>query len=137
MGRPSEVLFSSPESVSFTAYKESSMKRVLFLFVAAVFVSAGTAQAETWKGVIGDSHCGAKHSEEKGSDHSACVNTCVDKRGGKYVFVAKDKVFTIANQDFADLKAHAGHVVMLSGEMKGDAITVSKVEMPKAEKEKK
>jgi hypothetical protein len=56
---------------------------------------------------------------------------------GGSVFVAKDKMFTIANQDFADLNAHAGHVVMLSGEMTGDAITVSKVEMPKAEKEKK
>jgi hypothetical protein len=113
------------------------MKKVLLLVVAAVFVSSGVARAETWKGVIGDSHCGAKHSEERGTDHSACVSTCVDKKGGKYVFVAKDKVFAIANQDFADLKAHAGHVVMLSGEMKGDAITVSKVEMPKADKEKK
>jgi hypothetical protein len=110
------------------------MKKVLLLVVAVVFVSAGVAQAETWKGVIGDSHCGAKHSEEKGADHSACVSTCVDKKGGKYVFVAKDKVIAIANQDFKDLKVHAGHVVMLTGEMKGDAITVSKVEMPKAEK---
>jgi hypothetical protein len=119
------------------ALKEDSMKKVLFLLVAAVVVSAGVAHAETWRGVIGDSMCGVKHSEEKGSDHSKCVSACVDKKGGKYVFVAKDKVFAIANQDFADLKAHAGHVVMLSGEMKGDAITVSKVEMPKAEKEKK
>lgn len=110
------------------------MKKVLLLVVAAVFVSAGVAQAETWKGVIGDSHCGVKHSEAKGADHSACVSVCVDKKGGKYVFVAKDKVIAIANQDFKDLKVHAGHVVMLTGELKGDAITVSKVEMPKAEK---
>ena len=112
------------------------MKKVVFLFVAAVFVSVGVAQAETWRGVIGDSMCGVKHSEEKGSDHSKCVTKCISG-GSSYVFVAKDKVLKISNQDFADLKAHAGHVVMLSGEMKGDAITVSKVEMPKAEKEKK
>jgi hypothetical protein len=112
------------------------MKKVLLMVVASVFVSAGVAQAETWKGVIGDAMCGAKHSEAKGADHSKCVAKCVGD-GEKYVFVAKDKVFTITNQDFADLKAHAGHVVMLSGNMKGDAITVSKVEMPKAETPKK
>lgn len=112
------------------------MKKVLFMLVAAVFVSSGVAQAETWRGVIGDSMCAAKHSEEKGSDHSKCVAKCISG-GGSYVLVAKDKVFTIANQDFADLKVHAGHVVMLTGELKGDAITVSKVEMPTVEKEKK
>jgi hypothetical protein len=48
--------------------------------------------------------------------------------------VSGDKVFKVANQDFAGLKAHAAHEVMLTGEMKGDTITVSKIEMPKAEK---
>jgi len=109
------------------------MKKVLFLFAVAVFAAAGVAQAETWRGVIGDSMCAAKHSEEKGSDHSKCVAKCV-QGGSAYVLVAKDKVFKIANQDFADLKAHAGHVVMLSGDMKDDTITVTKVEMPKPEK---
>lgn len=106
------------------------MKKVLFLFAVAVFAAAGVAQAETWRGVIGDSMCGAKHSEDKGSDHSKCVAKCI-QNGSAYVLVAKDKVYKIANQDFADLKAHAGHVVMLSGEMKEDTITVTKVEMPK------
>ena len=107
------------------------MKRVVLLFAAAMLVSAGAAQAETWRGVIGDSMCGAKHSEDKGTDHSACVAKCV-KNGSAYVLVAKDKVFRIANQDFPDLKAHAGHVVLMSGDLKGDVITVAKVEMPKA-----
>ena len=109
------------------------MKKVLIVFAVAVFAAAGVAQAETWRGVIGDSMCAAKHSEEKGSDHSKCVAKCV-QGGSAYVLVAKDKVFKIANQDFADLKAHAGHVVMLSGDMKDDTITVTKVEMPKPEK---
>ena len=109
------------------------MKKVLFLFAVAVFAAAGVAQAETWRGVIGDSMCGAKHTEEKGSDHSKCVTKCVQD-GSAYVLVAKDKVYKIANQDFAGLKAHAGHVVNLSGEMKDDTITVTKVEMPKPEK---
>jgi cation transport ATPase len=109
------------------------MKKVLFLFAVGLFAAAGVAQAETWRGVIGDSMCAAKHSEEKGSDHSKCVAKCI-QGGSAYVLVAKDKVYKIANQDFADLKAHAGHVVMLSGDVKDDTITVTKVEMPTPEK---
>ena len=40
--------------------------------------------------------------------------------------------YQIANQGFAGLKDHGGHKVALSGEMKGESITVSKIEMPKA-----
>ncbi len=109
------------------------MRKVVLLAAAVVFASAGIAQAETWKGVIGDSMCGAKHSADKGSDHSKCVAKCI-QGGSKYAFVVGDKVYQISNQDFADLKAHAGHVVSLTGTMKDDAITVSKVEMPKEEK---
>lgn len=111
------------------------MKKVLFLLVVAMFVSAGVAQAETWRGVIGDSMCGAKHSEAKGTDHSKCVLKCIED-GSAYVLVTKDKVIKIANQSFADLKVHAGHVVNLSGEMKGDAITVAKIEPVKPPEKK-
>jgi hypothetical protein len=40
------------------------------------------------------------------------------------------KVFPIANQDNKDLATHAGHLVKMTGEMRGSAITVSKIEMP-------
>ncbi len=93
--------------------------------------------AETWKGTISDSTCGLKHSadkhEGKAADHRACVQKCI-KEGGEYVFIANDKVMKIANQKFAGLKLHAGHEVMLTGEMKDDVITVSKITMPKAGK---
>jgi hypothetical protein len=112
------------------------MRKVVFLMVVAVFASAGVASAETVRGVIADSMCAAKHTEEKGSDHSKCVTKCI-QGGSSYVLVAKDKVLKIANQDHADLKAHAGHVVLMTGDVKDDTITVSKVEMPKADKEKK
>jgi hypothetical protein len=54
--------------------------------------------------------------------------------GAKYVFVSKDKIYQIADQKDAALATHAGHTVLLTGEMKGDTITVSKIEMPKEEK---
>jgi hypothetical protein len=116
------------------------MKRLSVLAAALVFVTAGAMQArapETWKGTIGDSMCGLKHSADKhgdkASDHRTCVEKCV-KGGEQYVFIADGKVMKIANQSFEGLKTHAAHEVMLTGEIKDGAIVVSKIEMPKAEK---
>ena len=47
----------------------------------------------------------------------------------EYVLVVDGKVFQIANQDNKDLATHAGHHVKVTGELKGNAITVSKIEM--------
>jgi hypothetical protein len=114
------------------------MKRWLFSAVAvAALAAAPLGAADTWKGTISDSMCAAKHSADKHGDkatsHRDCVEKCL-KGGGEYVFISGDKVYKIANQDFAQLKAHAAHEVMLTGDMSGDSITVSKIEMPKSEK---
>jgi hypothetical protein len=37
----------------------------------------------------------------------------------------------LTNRD-AELRAHGGHIVNLTGELKGDTIHVSKIEMPKS-----
>ena len=112
------------------------MKKFVLCLAAAVLWVAAPSAADTWKGTLSDSMCGAKHSAEKhGGDakkHEACVTKCING-GGEYVFLANDKVYKISNQTFADLKAHAGHEVNLTGEMKGESITVSKIEMPKKE----
>ena len=64
-----------------------------------------------------------------------CTLACVKDHGGKYIFVMNGKVYNIDNQTFSGLEEHAGHTVKLTGEMKGDTITVSKIAMPgKAEK---
>jgi hypothetical protein len=116
--------------------KERAMKKFVLCLAAAVLWVAAPSAADTWKGTLSDSMCGAKHSAEKhGGDakkHEACVTKCING-GGEYVFLANDKVYKISNQTFADLKAHAGHEVNLTGEMKGESITVSKIEMPKKE----
>ena len=111
------------------------MKRLVLLVVACAFVAAAPARAaeETWKGTISDSACAAKHSADKhgdkATDHAKCVQKCVEG-GGQYVFLTGEKVLKIANQSFAGLKTHAGQEVMLTGELKGEAITVSKVAPP-------
>lgn len=116
------------------------MKKVLLLAATLVFAGAGMAQAaETWKGTIGDSMCGMKHEAgkhgDKAGDHKSCVEKCV-AGGGEYVFLTKEKAIPIANQSFAALKEHAGHEVMLTGDLKDGKITITKIEMPKAQEKK-
>ena len=112
------------------------MRIVVSTIVMAVFVTvAGFAAPETWTGQISDSMCGAKHmsmGDKKMSDRE-CTEMCVKGRG-KYVVATGGKVFQIANQKDPALATHAGHSVLLTGEVKGDTITVSKIEMPKVEK---
>jgi len=109
----------------------------LVLFAAAVLFTAAplvSAAEKTWNGTIGDDKCAMKH--DKASDADAeCVKKCVTG-GGKYVFMSEGKTYKIANQDFKDLQAHGGHKVALTGEMKDDTITVSKIAMPKADTKK-
>jgi len=112
------------------------MRRTLVCLAAAVAMSAAPALAEELKGKISDSNCNAKHaSGEHGTKKTTdrqCVEMCV-KDGAKYVFVGdKDKVYQIANQDFAGLKAHAGHNVTVTATTKDDTVTISKIEMPPA-----
>ena len=116
------------------------MKKTLLCMAVCGLLAAAPAAAETWKGTLSDSMCAAKHSAEKHGDnakkHADCVAKCVNN-GGTYVFVVGEKgdtVYRIANQDFADLKAHAVHEVNLTGELKGESITVSKIEMPAKDK---
>jgi len=113
------------------------MKKFLLCLAASGLIVAAPHAAETWKGTISDSMCKAKHGGDehagKAKSDRDCVEKCI-KGGSDYVFVSGDKVYTIANQKFAGLKTHAGHQVNLTGEMKGDTITVSKIEMPPAEK---
>ena len=109
------------------------MKKFAMLAAAILFSAAPALAAEkTMNGTIGDAKCGVKHSKaehgsQSDSDHE-CVNKCV-AGGSKYVFVSGGKTYEIANQDFAGLKDHAGHKVALTGEVKGDSVTVSKIDM--------
>jgi hypothetical protein len=120
------------------------MKKFAMLAAAILFAAAAPALAadKTMTGKIDDAKCAGKHMKaEHGSqtdtDHD-CVNKCV-AGGSKYVFISGGKTYQVANQDFAGLKDHAGHKVALTGEVKGDSVTVSKIDMAPAApaKEKK
>jgi hypothetical protein len=111
------------------------MKTALLLFGTLLLVASSLARAaeQTWTGKISDSACGAKHEEAaEGQGVMAdrdCTQACI-RGGSKYVLVVDGKVFQIANQDNKDLATHAGHLVKMTGEMRGSAITASKIEMP-------
>ncbi len=106
------------------------------LFGLTAFASAADM---TWTGKISDSMCGASHAKMIAAHPAAkmtdrdCTLACV-KAGAKYVFVTGGKVYNISNQDLAALQTHAGRTVRLTGEMKGDTITVSKIVMPAPKK---
>ena len=114
------------------------MRSVMLCLAAAVVMSAPALAADTFKGRISDSMCNAKHMAgehdgKKTTDHE-CTEKCISG-GAKYVFVGEgDKIYKIANQDYAGLKTHAGHAVILTATAKDDTLTVSKIEMPPAEK---
>ena len=99
------------------------MIKIMFGLVFATSCFAGT-----WTGQISDSSCGASHAKMLGKMKTSreCTLSCV-KGGSKYVFVSGGSVYQIDNQSFADLEKRAGQMVELSGDMKGDIITVSKI----------
>jgi len=111
------------------------MKKSGWILATALLIAhPGLFAAEqTWSGKISDSACGAKHEEAaEGQGVMAdrdCTQACI-RGGSKYVLVVDGKVLQIANQDNKDLATHAGHAVKLTGEIKGNTITVSKIEMP-------
>jgi len=108
--------------------------RGTFILGAAILTASVTMSAQqTWTGTISDSMCKAKHEEAaEGQGKMAdrdCTLSCV-KGGSKFVLLVDGKVYQIANQDNKDLTTFAGQAVKVSGDVKGDTITVAKVEKP-------
>jgi hypothetical protein len=97
---------------------------ILTLSLTGVF-----AAEQTWTGAISDKMCGASHTSmgKKMTDRE-CTLACA-KGGAPYVLVSDGKVYQLTSHD-ADLRTHAGHSVHVTGELKGDTIRVSKIEMP-------
>jgi hypothetical protein len=117
---------------------KSALKSLCCIGLLVGLATFAQAAEQTWTGKISDSMCGASHAKMMAQHPDAktdrdCTLACV-KDGGKYVFFSSGKVYNIENQDLALLQEHAGHTVQLTGEMKGDTITVSKIVMPEKKK---
>jgi hypothetical protein len=90
----------------------------------AATMTMGTTSSMT--GWISDSNCGAKGANAGAAE---CTTKCVKEKGAKYVFVndADQKVYAIDAQE--KVAAHAGHHVTVKGDVQGDAIKLTKIEM--------
>jgi hypothetical protein len=109
------------------------MKTILFASVLAAGLSAAFAADQTVTGVLTDSMCKSNHAMmQKGatkmSDHD-CTVACVKMMGQKYVLASGDKVYEIANQNFAGLEKSAGGTVKATGQVSADgkSITLTKL----------
>lgn len=93
------------------------------IFLAAfLLLSASVFASDPIKvtGFIGDDHCGTK----SGPDHAECAKSCV-KNGHKPVLIVGKKVYAISNPEKLD--DLVGEKVDVTGEVKGDTITIEKV----------
>ena len=97
---------------------------------ALAVVPASAQKEQTWKGAISDSNCNGKHPagehDGKKMTEADCTGVCV-KKGAQYVFVSEGKVFKLANQTSKTIASHAGQQVELTGTLKGDTITATKI----------
>jgi hypothetical protein len=97
-----------------------------FVLVAPLVVSAAT-----FNGMISDSACGRSHAkmlkEHKDlKTNKDCTIGCI-RAGSKYVLVSNGKVYNLDKQNMPELEANAGQPVTVTGDLKGDTITVSKI----------
>ncbi|MGA8270949.1 MAG: hypothetical protein WB919_05270 [Candidatus Sulfotelmatobacter sp.] len=81
--------------------------------------------AETYEGMITDTHCGAKHSAAVGKSAADCTRLCVHS-GEQFALVDGEKMFVLQGQPEA-LKRAAGERVKIAGTLKGNIISVASV----------
>jgi len=118
---------------STKARKQNNLFRVFvfsWLSIATAIVAPTSAQ-QTFTGRLSDSTCAVSHQSKAASAQltdRACLFACINALA-KYVLVdSEGRVLPIANQDAMGLPLYAGRPVRITGERKGDAIVVAKVE---------
>jgi len=106
-------------------------KLLLLLLAGALILSVASmsfaSDAQTVKGWVSNSKCGAKHTSADGAE---CTKKCI-KAGASPVVVSDtdQKVLAVDNPD--SLKDHYGHHVAVTGKVDGDKIHVDGVKMLK------
>jgi hypothetical protein len=100
--------------------------RTLTYPLLAVLLAVSPAAAAEFKGWISDSSCGASNASGEAANRD-CAERCI-KEGAKPVLVTDGdgKVLNLAGK--VDLKAHLRHKVKVTGELKGQTVTVKSIE---------
>src|SRR5580698_9100812 len=97
------------------------MKTITAVALMAMGLAASGMAAE-YKGFVEDTACSTKAGMK---DNAACAKSCI-KGGSPAVLVTADgTVYKIANQ--AKIVDHAGESVTVTGDLKGDTLTIDTV----------
>lgn len=93
--------------------------------VQAATNSQPPADAQTFDGMITDTHCGAKHKPTIDMTAADCTRACVHA-GAQFALVDGDSTYVL-HGDRQELKQAAGTRVHIIGSLRGNAIQVSSV----------
>src|SRR5580698_6694908 len=97
------------------------MKKLTALAALVLGLSA-MAMAAEFTGFVEDTNCAGKAEMKADAE---CAKKCI-KGGSPAVLVGEDgKIYKVANQD--KIVAHAGEKVTVTGDVKGDTITIASV----------
>jgi hypothetical protein len=103
-----------------------------FLIAVLVVCAFGESAAQqTFTGRLSDNVCAASHQSKAASSQltdRACLFACINALATYVLVDPEGQVLPIANQDAMGLPLYAGRPVRITGERKGDAIVVAKVE---------
>lgn len=97
------------------------MKKVTTVVALALGISTLGMAAE-FTGFVEDSNCASKPAMK---DDGECAKKCINGGAAAVLVTADGKVYKIANQD--KIKSHAGEKVTVTGDAKGDTLTVASV----------
>lgn len=99
--------------------------RKLAAFAAIAFtLSAGSAFAETYTGVVSDAMCAKNPTKASSPDHAACAKKCIDS-GTPAVLIVDGKVYPVSNPD--TLKKYAGDKVTVDASLDNGTLTINSV----------
>ncbi len=82
-------------------------------------------KAQSYEGIVTDSHCGAKHSASVGMTAADCTRVCIHS-GEHFALVDGDKAYKLEGGMDA-LKQSAGQRVKVIGTLSGNTISVASV----------
>ena len=108
------------------------MKGLLGRAALITAIATPAAAQQTFTGRLSDSVCAGSHqARASAGPHSdrECLFVCIRAALAKYVLVDPNQgVIPIANQDAMGFPLYAGRPVRITGELKGDALFVTRIE---------
>jgi hypothetical protein len=110
------------ESCEGSFEEQTEMKKLIAAGTLALGLASAVFAAE-FKGFVEDTMCAGKPDMK---DDASCAQKCI-KAGSPAVLVTEDgKIYKIADQ--AKIVSHAGQKVTVTGTLKGDTLSVDKVQ---------